>query len=109
MPNVANELIARIDPETSCVSLYSTFGGTTGCTVLVINPSRSMWRKVCVIIFWLMPSTNSLRQRGEAIMVARQRGTEPTGAAAVVAANDGAIYRHARLGGTLNFYYRQAA
>ena len=59
--------------------------------------------------FWLMPSTNSLRQRGEAIMVARQRGSEPTGAAAVVAANDGAIYRHARLGGTLNFYYRQAA
>src|SRR6202140_2755153 len=30
-------------------------------------------------------------------------------ASAVVAANDGAIYRHARLGGTLNFYYRQAA
>ena len=30
-------------------------------------------------------------------------------APAVVAANDGAIYRHARLGGTLNFYYRQAA
>jgi transposase InsO family protein len=28
---------------------------------------------------------------------------------AVVAANEGAIYRHARLGGTLNFYYRQAA
>jgi len=27
----------------------------------------------------------------------------------VVAANDGAIYRHTRLGGTLNFYYRQAA
>jgi hypothetical protein len=32
-------------------------------------------------------------------------------APAVVAANEGAIYRHARLGGTLNFYfyYRQAA
>ena len=30
-------------------------------------------------------------------------------ASAVVAANDGAIYCHARLGGTLNFYYRQAA
>jgi hypothetical protein len=31
-------------------------------------------------------------------------------ASAVVAANvDGAIYRHARLGGTLNFYYRHAA
>ena len=28
---------------------------------------------------------------------------------AVVAANEGAIYRHARLGGTLNFYYRKAA
>jgi hypothetical protein len=28
---------------------------------------------------------------------------------AVVAANEGAIYCHARLGGTLNFYYRQAA
>ena len=28
---------------------------------------------------------------------------------AVVAANDGAIYRHARLGGILNFYYRKAA
>jgi hypothetical protein len=28
---------------------------------------------------------------------------------AVVAANDGAIYRHARLGGTLSFYYRKAA
>ena len=27
----------------------------------------------------------------------------------VMAANDGAIYRHTRLGGTLNFYYRQAA
>jgi putative transposase len=27
----------------------------------------------------------------------------------VVAANDGAIYRHTRLNGTLNFYYRQAA
>lgn len=27
----------------------------------------------------------------------------------VVAANDGAIYRHARLGGTLSFYYRKAA
>jgi len=26
-----------------------------------------------------------------------------------VAANDGAIYRNARLGGTLNFYYRKAA
>ncbi len=24
-------------------------------------------------------------------------------------ANDGAVIRHARLGGTLNFYYRQAA
>jgi transposase InsO family protein len=30
-------------------------------------------------------------------------------ASAVLAANEGAIYRHARLGGTLNFYYRQAA
>jgi transposase InsO family protein len=30
-------------------------------------------------------------------------------APAIVAANDGAIYRRARLGGTLNFYYRQAA
>jgi hypothetical protein len=30
-------------------------------------------------------------------------------APAVVAANDGAIHRHGRLGGTLNFYYRQAA
>ena len=30
-------------------------------------------------------------------------------APAVVAANDDAIYRHARFGGTLNFYYRQAA
>jgi len=30
-------------------------------------------------------------------------------APAVVAANDGAIYRHARLGGTLNFYYHKAA
>src|SRR6202158_4918183 len=30
-------------------------------------------------------------------------------APAAVAANDGAIYRHARLGGTLNFYYREAA
>ena len=30
-------------------------------------------------------------------------------APAVVAANDGAIYRRARLGGTLNFYYRKAA
>ena len=30
-------------------------------------------------------------------------------APAVVAANEGAIYRHSRLGGTLNFYYRQAA
>jgi putative transposase len=28
---------------------------------------------------------------------------------AVVAANDGAIYRNTRLGGTLNFYYRNAA
>jgi putative transposase len=30
-------------------------------------------------------------------------------APAVVAANDGAVHRHARLGGMLNFYYRQAA
>ena len=30
-------------------------------------------------------------------------------APAVVAANEGAIYRHARLGGTLNFYYHKAA
>jgi putative transposase len=30
-------------------------------------------------------------------------------APAFVAANDGAIHRHARLGGMLNFYYRQAA
>jgi hypothetical protein len=30
-------------------------------------------------------------------------------APAVVAANEGAIYRHARLGGTFNFYYHQAA
>ena len=30
-------------------------------------------------------------------------------APAIVAANDGAIYRRARLGGTLNFYYRKAA
>jgi putative transposase len=30
-------------------------------------------------------------------------------APAVVAANDGAIHRHGRLGGTLNFYYRPAA
>lgn len=30
-------------------------------------------------------------------------------APAVVAANDGAIYRHARLGGTLNFYSRKAS
>jgi putative transposase len=30
-------------------------------------------------------------------------------APAVMAANDGAIYRHARLGGILNFYYRKAA
>ena len=30
-------------------------------------------------------------------------------APAIVAATDGAIYRHARLGGTLNFYYRPAA
>ena len=30
-------------------------------------------------------------------------------ASVVVAANDGAIHRHARLGGMLNFYYRQAA
>jgi hypothetical protein len=30
-------------------------------------------------------------------------------ASAVMAANDGAIYRRARLGGTLNFYYRQVA
>ena len=28
---------------------------------------------------------------------------------AAVTANDGAIYRHARLGGTLNFYFRKAA
>jgi hypothetical protein len=30
-------------------------------------------------------------------------------APAVAGANDGAIYRHARRGGTFNFYYRQAA
>lgn len=30
-------------------------------------------------------------------------------APAIVAANDGAIYRRARLGRTLNFYYRKAA
>jgi putative transposase len=30
-------------------------------------------------------------------------------APSVVAANDGAICRHARLGGTLNYYYREAA
>jgi hypothetical protein len=30
-------------------------------------------------------------------------------APAFVAANDGAIYRHARLGGTLNFYFHKAA
>ena len=30
-------------------------------------------------------------------------------APAVVAANDGAIYRHTRLCGTLNFYYLRAA
>jgi putative transposase len=30
-------------------------------------------------------------------------------APAVVAPDEGAIYCHARLGGTLNFYYRQAA
>jgi transposase InsO family protein len=30
-------------------------------------------------------------------------------APAIIAANDGAIHRHMRLGGTLNFYYRKAA
>jgi hypothetical protein len=30
-------------------------------------------------------------------------------APAVVVANDGAICRHARLGGTFNYYYREAA
>jgi hypothetical protein len=37
-------------------------GGTRGCTVLVIRPSRSIWRNVCVSIFWLIPSTDSLRR-----------------------------------------------
>jgi len=32
------------------VSLYSTFGGTTGCTVRAIRPSRSIKRRVCVSI-----------------------------------------------------------
>ena len=40
----------------SGVSEYSTCGGITSITVRCTSPSRSMLRRVCVSIFWEMPS-----------------------------------------------------
>ena len=44
------------------VNLYSTLGGTKGCTVRTIRPSRSICRRVCVSIFWLTPGIRSPRR-----------------------------------------------
>ena len=59
-------MMGRMDSPSS-LREYSTLGGTSAYTVLVIIPSSSMERRLSVKTFWLIPSRsffNSLKRQG---------------------------------------------
>ena len=56
--------MGSISVNASGVSVYSTRGGTTAYTLRVTRPPRSMRRKVCVSIFWEIPSMDCINSEG---------------------------------------------